>query len=274
VPGPAAIEITELAEEQPMRRTVVAHWTIVAVSACLFLLACPARPARALATYDATGTAVLKIVGIDHPGGGQGVVIDGEVFNDVWTDQGGGGSAAGSEVTHVVAANPLDMTVGDSLEQMSNSTGSTTLPGFAISDILTDGYLQIDNTSADAVTVSLELTYEVRAEATATESPEWAIALASVDLFADLAGDLFYDEAYSDTDFDDGLVVFGDTVQFDIVVPPGEFEVVSMFVDTQGLAVPEPTTVMLLLAGLVCWVAVKRGPRVGCHARRIDLQTA
>ena len=235
-----------------MQRSTLSKWAVLAASVSLAWFATPARSVHALATYDATSTAVLKIIGIDHPGGGQGVVLDGNAVGDVWTDQGGGGAADGSEVTHVAAADPLNMTVGDSIEQTSKSTGSTTPPGFAISDVLTDGELWIDNTSADAVTVSLELTYQLRAEATAAELPEWAIALASVDLFGDLAGDLFYDEAYSDSDFDDGLIVSADTVQFDVIVPPGELELVSLFVDTQGLAVPEPATLMLLLAGLAC----------------------
>ena len=201
-------------------------WQHVAISAgpWLLLLAGQAMPAHAVATYHAAAETTLKIVSIAHAGGGVGLFLEGEALGDITTHATGSAIADGDQSAEVVAADPFDMVPGDRIEQTASSTGNALLPDGAESDVTTNGDLHINNVSAYDVTVFLELSYSLQAEATASDLSEWGFAVATVDLFSGIDDlvDIFFDRVYSDTDDGGGQFTGSGTIPFHITVPAGK----------------------------------------------------
>ncbi|OHB79225.1 MAG: hypothetical protein A2W31_07885 [Planctomycetes bacterium RBG_16_64_10] len=213
-------------------------WQHVAISAgpWLLLLAGQAMPAHAVATYHAAAETTLKIVSIAHAGGGVGLFLEGEALGDITTHATGSAIADGDQSAEVVAADPFDMVPGDRIEQTASSTGNALLPDGAESDVTTNGDLHINNVSAYDVTVFLELSYSLQAEATASDLSEWGFAVATVDLFSGIDDlvDIFFDRVYSDTDDGGGQFTGSGTIPFDITVPAGKRDWVTAYVDAYG----------------------------------------
>jgi hypothetical protein len=174
----------------------------------------------------------------------------------------GAGTASAMGTSVLTAADPFNLVVGDHLDLTSDVLGTAPNPESASATSLVDGQIGITNNSSGDVTVFFDLIYAISADASAAEPGGFALSDASVvavseDLFE------FVNESVSsfgDMDFSDGSMSLGPSAaSFSLTVSAGDFDAVSVSVDSSGFAsVPEPSALWLLVTTTGAMCAARR----------------
>jgi len=233
-------------------------FTVVMAAVAFLAILSGTQDARALALYSASASGTLTIVSatnFDTPGDFTDLTITGDAFvpiDDVFTD--GSGIATTGGFADVLG-DPLDIMIGDGLDQLSEVDGSASAVGYAESTHLTDGLLDLTNGSAtDTFEIFFELAYSLSASASVGDpATEDAYAEATIDLLDDLGFVDVFETVLADALFGPPSDSLSDVVFFSIILAPGEIDSLALLSDADGFAdaIPVPPTLALLAVGLV-----------------------
>jgi hypothetical protein len=263
-----------------MFRRVVSFPGMAALLCGLFAFLQGPAPAAAIALYDAQAEAKVTLLGFEdelgnalaHPAG-LSIIADASVFDSFSESFGTGNASFGGDALGTTG----DMQVGDMAHLTSRSQGDAQLPeGDAFSYHDPEAFIEIDNLSGQTVRVLFRIAYG------------WDVSIAVDDLAAESAFADFYIDVLggvdacgcnSDVDvleeefldsFDLTLpgtaqTSFADEFDFSILMEPGDFAFIDMFIGTLGFAdafaVPAPgLSSALVPAAIMLWARRRRRP--------------
>ncbi len=227
----------------------------LSTAACLAVL----QPALAASTFSGFAQGVLSLTAVN--GDASGLTFEASVDDDdsdeiVEIDGNAVGDATGSAAFF------------DSFTVVSASVGGTAfgLPfGSVLASAFGQGSVSLGNEGTADVTLSFRFDYEAAASSGADDDlVEDASAFADVFLVSDTLGELVSISLFADVVGQDDPV--SAVYEFDVVLAPGDLDVISAFVASAGLAtsvapIPLPPAAPLLLAALGGLVALRRRAR-------------
>ena len=220
-------------------------------------------PVYATAMFNATATTTVTLIGFADNSGPLSIQpadlrisASAAIFNIVEeTIDAATANASGN--VFVNAIDIEDLGIGEGTVQEATAEGFANSASFSLSlaSYLTDGFVVIDNSSANDYIINFALTYIY--EVTASTDAVFDSAIAEIFIsVADSADNLLVDiVASADTNLSDGTVTGNNTVQLSIFVPSEDTEELTILNDADGFAIAfaisTPPTLFLLFGGIV-----------------------
>jgi len=235
----------------------------------LLLLPVPGS-ARATALYAADLAAELTITGFFDAGGlaiakPTDLVVDGSAaLFDRLVETSGGATADAPYTVEVLAADPLDLQLGEGLRLAAGASGSASAPPVSAGESVarTNGLLFVDNRSASATyrlgfELAVPWALDVSVDAATTETARADVGV----LLESLSGGVLF-ELLETADALAGPGSRSDAALFtgQLVLGPRGFDELGLVADGTGAAtaVPEPSTLLLLTLPSLAALAARR----------------
>jgi hypothetical protein len=233
---------------------VSSHATTLAL--ILLLAALTLTPNRAAATAMASAEASLFLTIADIVGGDLDDLI---ITIDAFVNDSDAFFLGNASAMFAGEATPD----ADGLTQISSATATADPTGFSDAFHFTDGFITLENISADTLDVMFSIEFMASASASINDPVnEDSFAFAEVSVTSVLLGPIVDEAVFADGLFGISDPPVSDAFDFSLPLAPGESEDIETLVDADAIAlafsVPEPATFLLVGTGLICLVGFRR----------------